>query len=151
MEANGRLQQDIILGIGGDKPGLSIYDTKSGGLKRILSLPLGQSVYSVDTSGDGRLIGAGTKGGGIFRLTFQSVAANHNYQAEQLGSSVLAPVLSVCFVDEQTFAVSDTAARCLLFSPGQTEPDRLPTGKRVISALFRLDDRHLAGLSLVVS
>lgn len=148
MEANGRLQQDIILGIGGDKPGLSIYDTKSGGLKRILSLPLGQSVYSVDTSGDGRLIGAGTKGGGIFRLTFQSVAANHNYQAEQLGSSVLAPVLSVCFVDEQTFAVSDTAARCLLFSPGQTEPDRLPTGKRVISALFRLDDRHLAGLSL---
>ena len=147
MDMTGQLQQNIFLGVGSEKPGLAVYDLNLHLLKRILSLPAGQSVYTIGISDDGKLLAAGTKSGEIHRLTLQPATGDCSYQTEPLISSVLAPVLSVCFLDEGTFAVSDIAARCLLFRPGQTGPEKLPTGKRIICALFRLDGDHLAGLS----
>jgi len=147
MDMTGQLQQNIFLGLGGEKPGIAVYDPNLHLLKRILSLPAGQSVYTIGMSDDDKLLAVGTKSGEIHRLTLQPAAGDHSYQTESLTGSVSAPVLSVCFLDKGTFAVSDITARCLLFQPGQTEPDKLPTGKRIICALFRLDDDHLAGLS----
>jgi WD40 repeat protein len=147
MNATNQLQQNIILGLGGSKPGLAIYDTKSRSLKRILSLLAGQSVYAADLSPDGRVIIGGTKDGAIYRLAHQPDAGDHNYQTQWCPNCVAAPVLSVCFVDEQIFAASDTAGRVLLWLPGKAGPDRLPTGGRIICAMFRLDNRHLVGLS----
>ena len=147
MGMTGQLQQNIFLGVGGKKPGLAVYDPNLHLLKRILSLPAGQSVYTIGMSDDGKLLAAGTKSGEIHRMALQPAAGDCSYKTEPLVSSILAPVLSVCFLDEGTFAVSDIAARCLLFQPGQNGPEKLPTGKRIICALFRLDDDHLAGLS----
>ena len=147
MDMTGQLQHNIFLGVGGKKPGMAVYDPNLHLLKRILSLPAGQSVYTIGMSDDSKLLAVGTKSGEIHQMALQPAAGDCSYKTELLVSSVLAPVLSVCFLDEGTFAVSDIAARCLLCRPGQTGPDKLPTGKRIICALFRLNDDHLAGLS----
>ncbi|KPL24978.1 MAG: hypothetical protein AMJ75_02255 [Phycisphaerae bacterium SM1_79] len=147
MDMTCHLQQNLFLGLGGEKPGVAIYDPNLHLLRRVLSLPAGRSVYAIGISDDGRLLAAGTSSGEMYRLVLEPAAGEYRYKTELLTSSVSAPVLSVCFPDEGTFAVSDIAARCLLLGAGQTEPDRLPTGNRIICALFRLDDGHLAGLS----
>lgn len=147
MNVTDKLQQNIMLGTGGSKPGLTVYNTSSGTLKRILPLPADQDVYAVDVSSDGKIIAAGTKNGQIYRLTYQPDDGSYSYRVEQLTNSVAAPVLSVCFVTHHALAVSDTVGRCLLWQPGKQEPDKLPTGRRIICSLFRLDDGHLAGLA----
>ena len=122
MEQIIQLQQNVILGTDGDKPGLIAYDTGSGKLRRILSLPAEQGVYAVDVSGDGRIIVAGTGNGEIYRLTHQPDAGSCCYHTERLTSRVAAPILSVCFVDNRRVAVSDTAGRCRLWQPGKIRP-----------------------------
>jgi hypothetical protein len=146
MDEINQLQQNIILGTDGNKPGLTIYDIGSGTLKRILSLPAEQGVYAIGISADGRIIAAGTGNGEIYRLTHQPDTGSCCYHTERLTSRVAAPILSVCFVDNRRVAASDTAGRCLLWQPGKTQPKLLPTEKMVVWSLFRPDDNCLAGL-----
>lgn len=146
MDEINQLQQNIILVTDGSKPGLTVYDTSSGTLKRILFLPPEQGVYAIGISADGRIIAAGTGNGEIYRLTHQPDAGSCCYHTERLTSRVAAPILSVCFVDNRRVTVSDTAGRCLLWQPGKTQPELLPTEKMVVWSLFRLNDNCLAGL-----
>ena len=146
MDEISQLLQIIILGTDGNKPGLMIYDTGSGTPKRILSLPAERGVYAIDISADGRIIAAGTGNGDIYRLTHQSDAGSCCYHTERLTSRVAAPILSVCSIDSRGVAASDTASRCLLWLPGKTQPELLPTEKLMVCSLFRLDDNCLAGL-----
>jgi hypothetical protein len=147
MDEINQLQQDIILGTDGDKPGLMVYDTGSGTLKRILSLPpQQQGIYAIDVSADGGIIAAGTGAGEIYRLTAQPEAGSDCYHTERLISRVTAPILSVCFAGNRKVAASDTAGRCLLWRQGKTQPKLLPTEKMVVWSLFRLDEDRLAGL-----
>ena len=146
MNEINQLQQNIILGTDGDRPGLTVYDTGSGTLRRILSLPAQQGVYAVDVSADGRNIVAGTDNGEIYRLTHQPDDGFCCYHTERLTSRVAVPILSVCFVSNRRVAASDTAGRCLLWQQGKTQPKLLPTEKRVVWSLSRLDEDCLAGL-----
>ena len=139
---------DILLGTGGDTPGMETYGAISGGCEKLLSLPMGQSVYAVGMSPDENLIAAGTKSGDVYWL------ASGQVNPENPSDSVRhfnhgAPILSIYFVDTSTLAVADTVGRCLLRELGaDTQPSELPTGGPVICSLFQPDSTHLAGLSL---
>jgi len=139
---------DILLGTGGDTPGLEAYGAISERCEKLLSLPKDQSVYVVGVSPGGNIIAAGTKSGDVYWL------AHRQADPENQSDSVLhldhgAPILSLCFVDTSTLAVADTLGRCLLWQLGaDTQPMELPTGRRVICTLFQPDSMHLAGLSL---
>ncbi len=147
MDEINQLQQNIILGTDGDKPGLMVYDTGSGTFKRILSLPPQQEgVYAIDVSADGQTIAAGTGTGEIYILTYQPDAGSCCYQTEKLISRVAAPITSVCFVGNRKVAASGTAGRCRLWQPGKTQPELLPTKKRVVWSLLHLDEDCLGGL-----
>ena len=45
---------DILLGRGGQNPGVEAYSVVSGRWETILSLPVDQSVYAIDVSRDGK-------------------------------------------------------------------------------------------------
>jgi hypothetical protein len=139
------LKQSVLLGRGGNSPGIEAYSAISGTLEKILSLTVGQSVYAIDISPDGDIV-AGTKTSDIYWLRQQGHEAS-GFLVEQFANC--APILDVCFVDERTVAVSDTAGRCLLWQLRKdAQPDKLPRAGGVVFSLFRLDDRHLAGLSV---
>ena len=139
---------DILLGLGGNGPGLAAYGTMSGQLENILSLPAGQSVYTIDISPDGKVMAVGTKTGDVHWLTpGHTNQQDPGYLVKKCANG--APVLSLCFVDSSTMAVSDTIGRLLLWPLTEDgQPTRLPTSKRIICSLVRLDHEHLAGLSL---
>lgn len=139
------LKQSVLLGRGGDSPGIEAYDAISGNLKNILSLTADQSIYAIDISPDGDIV-AGTKTGDIYWLRHQGHGSG-DFLIEQFANYT--PILDVCFVGERTVAVSDTAGRCLLWRLRKdAQPDKLPTAGGVICSLFKLDDSHLAGLSV---
>ena len=139
---------NILLGMGGSNPGLDAYSAISGSLEKILSLDAGQSVYAIDICPEGRTIAAGTKNGAINWLRRHgSAQTDDEFLVQQQANG--ASILSISFVEESTLAVADTAGRCLLWELGShPQPKELPTGKRIICALFRLDARHLAGLAI---
>lgn len=145
--AMSNLQAEIILlGGGGNNPGVEVYGAVSCSLAKMLSLDVNQSVYAIDT--DGKAIAAGTKTGDVYWITPQGPelgGTGHLVQQFANGASVLA----VCFLDTSTLAVADTAGRCLLLqSREETLPEELVTDKRVIYSLFRLDSKYLAGLAV---
>jgi WD40 repeat protein len=139
---------DILLGTGGNSPGLEAYGAISGNSEKILSLQRGQSVYAVDVSPDGNAIAAATKSGDIYLLApAEGEPERCVYSVRHSASG--APVLSVCFVDASMLAVADTVGGCLLRNAeADTQPTQLRTGDRVICSLFHLDSKCLAGLSL---
>jgi len=138
--------EDILFGRGGDHAGVEAHGAVSGERVKILSLAAGKAVYAMDVSTDGEAAVAGTSAGGVYAIT-RHEDGNARYQARQIGNG--APVLSMSFVDSSIVAVADTAGRCILRqSRGNVHVKELPTGGRVICALFRLDRRHLAGLAV---
>jgi len=139
------LKQSVLLCKGGNSPGIEAYDVISGNLEKILSLAAGQSVYAIDISPGGDIV-IGTRTGDIYWLRHQGHESD-GFLVEQFTN--YAPILDVCFVGERTIAVSDTAGQCLLWQLGKnTQPDKLPTSESVVCSLFKLGDRHLAGLSV---
>ena len=139
---------NILLGRGGEDPGLDVYGAISGVTETILSLETSQSIYPISVSPDGNLIAVGTKSGEIYWLCPEQVnPGNCRYSTQHL--TIGAPILSLCFVDVSIVAVADTAGRCLLCQLGEeAQPAELDTENRVICSLFLLDSMHLAGLSL---
>ena len=139
------LKQSVLLCTAGNSPGIETYDVISGKLEKILSLTAGQSVYAIDVSPAGDIV-AGTKAGDIYWLQRQG-SGSGGFLIEQFNNS--APVLDVCFVGERTAVVSDTAGQCLIWRLRKNaQPDKLPTPEDKVCSLFKLDDRHLAGLSI---
>jgi len=139
---------NILMGKGGNEPGLDLYGALSGVRETILSLEKRQSIYAVGISPNGNIIVVGTKTGEIYWLSLEKTnLESYHYSAQHLTSG--APILSLCFVNVSTIAVADTAGRCLLWQFREdTQPTELCTDNRVIYSLFLLDSMHLAGLSL---
>lgn len=138
----------VLLGLGGESPGLAAYDVESDGTESILSLPPGHSVYAVGISPDGGRVVAGTKAG-YLHLPADSPSIDEPH-ADRMGSLLQgAAVLSVCFVDDMHLAASDIAGRCLLWNLSDlARPVSLPVPRGgIVHGLFRLDGRSLAGLS----
>ena len=102
----------------------------------------------MDMSADGMSLAVGTKAGFLYWLEKQTPSEMNNEFATQKliqGSSVL----SVCFLDRFNLAVSDVAGRCLIWLLGQDKKcQKLATQGKIICALFRPDEDHLAGISL---
>lgn len=139
---------NILLGRGGQHPGLEACHAVSGRRETILTLPAGQSVYTIDVSPEGKAVAAGTKAGDVYWF-------EQERSSREIGSPAIrhysqcAPVLSVRFVAPSILAAADTVGRCLLWQlRKEATPSTLPVGKGVLYSLFPLDSRHLAGLSL---
>lgn len=137
---------NILLGKGGPRPGLVACDVFSGSVEDVLSVPPGGSVYAVGLSPEGKTIAAGTKAGDLYWLRQgERDPATGVPLARRLANG--APVVSLCFADSSTAAVTDTMGRCLLWLLGEgARPDKLPAPGGVICSLFRLDEEQLAGL-----
>ena len=112
--------QNVLLGTGGSKPGVEIYDTDSAKIEIIHSLPDGESVYALKISPDGKTLAAGTKKGFLYLITPDTEAQNdQGYAVRRIIHG--APILSVCFLDSTNLAVGDTAGRCLIWE-GRRSP-----------------------------
>jgi hypothetical protein len=139
-----------LLGAGGHSPGLVGYDVLNDRTEQPLSLQESQSVYALARSSDSKCVAVGTRGGDIYVLDQQvSMEGALDVQPVSPIHNLSTPILSVAFLDSKTLAVTDTAGRCgVLNLDNPTAVHWLQTGQRVICALFRLDSKHLAGLSL---
>ena len=137
----------ILLGKGGQTPGLTVYDVVSQSEKPVLSLTVGQSVYAVDVSPDGDRVVAGSKRGDLYVVP-DCLSGGEGDPSAVRPCIQGVSVLSVCFLDDRHFAASDVAGRCLLWDladGGQPSDLPVPDGG-VIHSLFHPDDRHLVGL-----
>ena len=137
----------VLLGMGGSHPGVDAFNAVDNQMERIVSLPEGQSVYAIAVAPDGGSLVAGTRSGMLYWRGDADVDQDDQGRCEHQYAQG-AGVLSMCFLDLLHIAVSDTSGRCLIWQRTDTQPQRLPTGKRTICSLFRLDCSHLVGLSM---
>ena len=146
MTMLGSLAENILLCKGGNNPGVEAYGVISGQRRKILSLASGRSVYAIGTSNG--TIAAGTNAGDIYWIMqHEPEQTDVGFRVQQVAND--APVLAISFVETSTIAVTDTSGQCLLRRLKKDAPTKeLPTGGRIICALFQLDRRHLAGLAI---
>lgn len=134
---------NLILGQGGLRPAVEIFDVSTTQFHRLIELSSGESVYCLDRSTDGRFIVAGTKRGFVYLF--------ENTEQDAPKSNKLiqgAPVLSICFVDSRSFVSSDVAGRCLLWTLTKDIKCTRISGNQIISSLFKLDEFHLAAVGI---
>ena len=140
--------ENVFLGRGGSSPGVSVYDIETCEISHMLSLPDRQSVYALALSPDGRRLAAGTRGG-LLHHACNSVPSGDD---DGIGIRKIThgfPILSMCFLDRDTVAVSDIVGRCLAWHlEGTPQARQLPTGGSVVCSLFRLAADRLAALTL---
>ena len=138
----------VLLGTGGPSPGLWASDETGRGLVEVLRLEHGHSVYAADMDQEAGWLAAGTRGG---RLHVLPIGTEPDSEAT-CDARVLvqgAAVLSVCLLGASHLAATDTAGRCLLWSP-DAEPMRprvMPCAGAGVCSLSRIGDDRLAGLS----
>lgn len=130
---------DLLLGRGGQQPGIDRLPLHETDVMRLQQLPPGCSVYAIDADAAGTTIAAGSRAGTIH------VLRGENSMCLEQG----APVLAVCLLDGSRLASTDTLGRCFLWEllKDLQHPRSLATeGGRICSLLGLLDDR-LLGLS----
>lgn len=145
---NDWIQTSVLLGAGGNCPGVATYRGDHDQEERFIDLPPGESVYALDVSGAGGDIVMGTKAGNLywFNKNQSPTGGPVNLVQERTQG---APILAVCFIDPQNVAVSDAAGRCFIWPAGQENPSRtFVTDSRVICSLVKLDNNCLAGLAV---
>ena len=137
----------ILLGSGGDGPGVDALNIKTGEVQRLVSFEPGESVYSMSFCPDGDKLAIATKAGGIYVSDYSFAQPGKPVTARKLGQGAAA--LSIVFLDEHRVAVSDTAGQSTIWSMVDSEPcDRLMSSKGAVCSLFRINHDHLAGLSV---
>ena len=139
---------DLLLGIGGDTPGVRFLWAGRSDPGDLWPLPRGHSVYAMDVVPDQHLAAVGTRSGAIHLLSLSTVPESDK---PRISASLVqgAPVLAVCLFDDGCLASTDTLGRCLLWSlrdrPGT--PVELETEGGRIGSLLQLGDGTFAGLS----
>ena len=148
MMTNQWQSANIILGVGGKRPGVGIYNIDTGLIENTISLTAGESVYAVDVLPNSNSLIVGTRAGFLYLLGQEELSQqNSDFEPQRFIQG--ASVLSVCSLDEQRVAVSDVAGRCLIWElTKNSQPMPLPTGDGAVCALFRADDGLLAGISM---
>jgi len=142
-----RTSLDVLLGTGGDEPGIDVYCIDSDQCRRIRSFSRGESIYALSWSPGHAILAAGSKRGFLYLIV--DATAREGDQDSNVRRLVHGfPILSVCFLDCVNVAVSDTAARCLIWNlSGEMKVHKLPTGRETICALFCLGGDRVAGIS----
>jgi hypothetical protein len=136
----------ILLGRGGTKPGLSMYDCDTGRAQPLHNLDTGHSVYAISINIEGSGYAFGTRGGNILWCSTSQDPSNDGEIIEhEIPQGV--SLLSVCLMDAVTLAASDTAGRCLIWRYNEPTPKYLNTNKEIICALLYPDQQRLMGLS----
>jgi hypothetical protein len=138
----------ILLGSGGENPRVEIFSTGSQKPREVLGLPPLNSVYAIDIRVEENLFAVGTKGGLIFILegVGQHLDLEETVWNQKLAQG--APILSVCWINKDLLAVSDTAGRCFLWYLNiQMPPQPLETENGAICSLLNLKEDFLVGLS----
>ena len=134
-----RCPLDLLLGRGGQQPGIDRLPPNETDVTRLLGLPPGLSVYAVDADATGTTVVAGSRAGTIHVL--------HGENSVCLEQGAL--VLAVCLLDGSRLASTDTLGRCFLWEPlldPQHPRSMLTEGSRICSLLGWPDGR-LLGLS----
>jgi|GEM_PF-1080484 hypothetical protein len=148
-ETKNRLWQPgtIFLSGGTDDPRVTTFDIDSNETRRLLELPPSGSAYSIDMDPEGNLLAVGTRGGWVYVLgSDQGESPDESIVKQRLVQG--ASVLSICWVNQSTIAVSDTAGRCLLWQANRDEPPKvLADIEGVICSLLTLADGVLVGLT----
>ena len=134
-----RCPLDLLLGRGGQQPGIDRLPPNETDVMRLLELPPGCSVYAVDADATGTTIAAGSRAGTIHFL--------HGENSVCLEQG--APVLAVCLLDGLRLASTDTLGRCFLWQPlkDRQHPRSMATEGGRICSLLGLPDGRLLGLS----
>lgn len=137
----------ILLGSGGARPAVDIYDVDAGCPRRLLELPHGHSVYAIALdSHELNVAAVGTKGGRVYWL--QESRDNESTTASSRVFTQGASVLSIDFVQPDQVVASDSAGRCLLWNRNDGDSAaHLSTDGQVVCALRKLDGDMLAGVS----
>lgn len=146
---NGMVWQSNTIFIGGgiNNPGVVALNVDTNDTRKLLDLPLLNSVYAMDLDLINNKLAIGTKGGLVYIL---SVESREITEKDSLAYKLVqgASVLSACWVGESYLAVSDTAGRCLLWHTNiDKSPKVLGTFEDVICSLLNIDENILAGLS----
>ena len=93
---NSWASENVFLGTGGCTPGVEVLDIISGNLSKVLSLPLGESVYALDITPDGHNLAAGTRSGFLYWLS-ADLSGKEEYKTRRIVQG--AAVISVFFWD----------------------------------------------------
>ena len=148
-ETKNRLWQPdtIFLGGGSHDPRVTAFNMDSNEPLSLLELPPSNSVYAIDIDPDGNLLAVGTKSGLVYVLDgYQNGQSDESIVTRRLVQG--ASVLSICWVNQSTIAVSDTAGRCLLWQANKDAPLReLAAIEGVFCSLLTLPNSILAGLT----
>jgi hypothetical protein len=138
----------ILLGAGGENPRVEIFSTDSQKPREVLGFPSSNSVYAIDIHLENNLFAVGTKGGLIYIL--EGVGQHLDLKETAWSQKLVqgASILSVCWINKDLLAVSDTAGRCFLwYLNTQMPPQPLETANGLICGLLNLKEDFLVGLS----
>lgn len=136
----------IFVTLGGEKPGLGYYDVIAGQFRKWITLPEGQSIYSIDYKCEGKTIWTGTRAGRLYCTAVQFDDEPNNELFHDFGADD--GILDIALIKSQLIAVAHTSGKCHFRSLIETETSRqLDTRGRTVYALFNPDQEHLAGLT----
>ena len=141
------LASSLILGSGGEHPGVSILSPGDELPVPLLTLPQKHSVYALSVrAAEGRIV-AGTRSGTI--CVFQ--APDKNVPVDRDSATTLvqgSPVLAVCLGEGDTMVSCDTSGRCLFWRElsNQRPPKVLQLNHAPLCSILGVGDDQIAGL-----
>lgn len=134
---------EVLLGAGGSRPNVSLFDINSGEIRPLIELPHGHSVYAIDIDFETEMIALGTRDGLI------KILADSEHEDLTLSTLIQgAPLLSLCWIGKGLLAAGDNAGRCLLWRLDQEAIlASLQVTEGSICCMTKPDRDTLAGLS----
>ena len=130
----------IFIGSGGTSPCLCSLDFETNEIQDIVKLGDNQSIYSIDANTDNEMIAVGTKDG---QLCVTPFFINNNTTIP-----IGAPILSVCWIDNSTIALSDIAGNFMLWDLQSYKPIKFfKTNGETICRILNTKDGLIISLS----
>ena len=139
----------LVLGRGGPRPGVSMFDPPEHREMVLSSLPPGHSVYAIDVDPEEQAVAFGTRVGTVEVIARK--ADKNGGLAQECSFTAGVPIISVCLLGPDYLATGDASGRCLLWSrlDPLASPRVLATPNiKSVCGLLRLSDGHLAGLTI---
>ncbi|MDD5135637.1 MAG: hypothetical protein PHP01_09555, partial [Phycisphaerae bacterium] len=139
--------KNMILTSAGPTAGIHLYDILNGQQEKILSFLPFESVYALDFYPQTQTLAMGSKAGFIYLVrAAENTKDGQGFSVRKIAQNVA--ILSVCFVDKDRLAATDTSGRCVIWQlSDQPTAQILSITRQPICNLFRPDKDKLAGIS----